>query len=37
MPSLAVDIEVHDVFVQTPGPGAGGRIAPPPDAALVTR
>ena len=31
-PSLAVDIEVHEVFVQTPGPGAGSRIAPSPDA-----
>jgi hypothetical protein len=31
-PSLAVEIEVHEVFVQTPGPGAGTRIAPPPDA-----
>jgi hypothetical protein len=31
-PSLAVEIEVHEVFVQTPGPGAGARIAPPPDA-----
>jgi hypothetical protein len=28
-PSLAVDIEVHEVFLQTPGPGAGRRIAPP--------
>lgn len=31
-PSLAVEIEVHEVFLQTPGPGAGARIAPPPDA-----
>ena len=31
-PSLAVEIEVHEVFVQTPGPGAGARIAPAPDA-----
>ena len=31
-PSLAVEIEVHEVFLQTPGPGAGSRIAPPPDA-----
>jgi hypothetical protein len=37
MPSLAVEIEVHEVFVQTPGPGAGARIAPPPDAELITR
>jgi hypothetical protein len=28
-PSLAVEIEVHEVFLQTPGPGAGGRLAPP--------
>jgi hypothetical protein len=27
-PSLAVEIEVHEVFLQTPGPGAGRRIAP---------
>jgi hypothetical protein len=32
VPSLAVEIEVDEVFLQTPGPGAGGRIAPPPDA-----
>ena len=25
-PSLAVEFEVHDIFVQTPGPGAGGRV-----------
>jgi hypothetical protein len=31
-PSLAVEIEVQEVFLQTPGPGAGGRISPPPDA-----
>jgi len=31
-PTLVVAIEVHEVFVQTPGPGAGERIAPPPDA-----
>jgi hypothetical protein len=30
-PSLAVEIEVHEVFLQTPGPGAGSRIAPPPE------
>jgi hypothetical protein len=30
-PSLAVEIEVQEVFIQTPGPDAGGRIAPPPD------
>ena len=27
-PSLAVDVGVEEVFVQTPGPGAGARIAP---------
>jgi hypothetical protein len=31
-PGVAVEIEVQEVFVQTPGPGAGARIAPPPDA-----
>jgi hypothetical protein len=31
-PTLVVTIEVKEVFVQTPGPGAGERIAPPPDA-----
>jgi hypothetical protein len=33
-PSLAVEIEVHEVFLQTPGPDAGRRIAPPADAEL---
>lgn len=27
-PVLAVDVRVDEVFVQTPGPGAGARIAP---------
>lgn len=27
-PSLAVEIEVHEVFLQTPGPEAGRRVAP---------
>ena len=27
-PSLAVDVEVHEIYVQTPGPGAGGRLFP---------
>ena len=31
-PALAVEIEIHEVFLQTPGPGAGARIVPPPDA-----
>jgi hypothetical protein len=30
-PAIAVDIDVREVFLQTPGPGAGGRIWPPPD------
>jgi hypothetical protein len=37
IPSLVVEIEVHEVFLQTPGPGAGGRIAPPPDAETSAR
>jgi len=32
IPTLIVAVEVNEVFVQTPGPGAGERIAPPPDA-----
>jgi hypothetical protein len=28
-PVVAVDVEVHEVFAQTPGPGAGTRIHPP--------
>jgi hypothetical protein len=28
-PALAVDIDVHEVYVQTPGPGAGSRLYPP--------
>ena len=31
-PRIAVEIEVLEVFVQTPGPGAGARISPPPEA-----
>ena len=34
-PSLAVDFEVHEVFLQTPGPGAGSRLAPPLDAEVL--
>jgi hypothetical protein len=30
-PGLVVEFEVHEVFLQTPGPGAGSRLAPPPD------
>jgi hypothetical protein len=36
-PSLAVEIEVQEVFLQTPGPGAGARIVPPPDAEASAR
>jgi hypothetical protein len=28
-PAVAVEFEVHEIFVQTPGPGAGERLAPP--------
>ena len=28
-PSVAVDIEVLEIFLQTPGPGAGTRLVPP--------
>jgi hypothetical protein len=28
-PSLAVEFEVLEVYLQTPGPGAGARIVPP--------
>jgi hypothetical protein len=28
-PALAVEFEVHEIFVQTPGPGAGQRLVPP--------
>jgi hypothetical protein len=30
-PSLAVEFDVREVFVQTPGPGAGTRLVPPAD------
>ena len=30
-PSLAVDFEVLEIYLQTPGPGAGTRILPPVD------
>jgi hypothetical protein len=35
-PSLALEIDVREVYVQTPGPGAGGRLYPPPDAPSLT-
>jgi hypothetical protein len=31
MPSLAVEFEVREIYLQTPGPGAGARLVPPPD------
>jgi hypothetical protein len=31
-PVLAVEFEVFEIFVQTPGPGAGARIVPPAEA-----
>ena len=30
-PSLAVEFEVLEVYLQTPGPGAGTRLVPPPE------
>jgi hypothetical protein len=36
-PSLAVEVEVHQVFLQTPGPGAGRQIAPAPEGELTAR
>jgi hypothetical protein len=36
-PSVAVEVEAQEVFVQTPGPGAGSRIAPPSEAAPNSR
>jgi hypothetical protein len=32
-PALAVDFDVREIFLQTPGPGAGARLAPPPESA----
>jgi hypothetical protein len=37
VPSLAVEIAVDEVFLQTPGPGAGTRVAPPPEAEAHAR
>jgi hypothetical protein len=37
VPSLAVEIAVDEVFLQTPGPGAGTRVAPAPDAEAAAR
>jgi hypothetical protein len=30
-PALAVEFEVREIFMQTPGPGAGTRLVPPAD------
>ena len=30
-PRVAVDFEVREVYLQTPGPGAGSRLYPPPE------
>ena len=30
-PALAVDFEVSEIYLQTPGPGAGTRLVPPVD------
>jgi hypothetical protein len=32
VPRVAIEIEVNEVYLQTPGPGAGSRIYPPPEA-----
>jgi hypothetical protein len=32
-PCLAVEFEVHEIYLQTPGPGAGARLVPPPEEA----
>ena len=29
VPVLAVEFEVHEIYLQTPGPGAGTRLVPP--------
>jgi hypothetical protein len=34
-PAVAVTFEVHEIFLQTPGPGAGARLAPPADVSTV--
>jgi hypothetical protein len=35
VPALAVEFEVKEIFVQTPGPGAGARLVPPAEPAHV--
>jgi hypothetical protein len=34
-PAVAVTFNVHEIFLQTPGPGAGARLAPPAEVAQV--
>lgn len=29
MPAMAVDFQVREIYLQTPGPGAGSRLVPP--------
>ena len=31
-PGLAIEFEVFEIYVQTPGPGAGTRLVPPVEA-----
>jgi hypothetical protein len=35
VPALAVEFEVREIFVQTPGPGAGARLVPPAELSQV--
>jgi hypothetical protein len=30
-PAVAIDVDIREVYLQTPGPGAGGRLYPPPE------
>jgi hypothetical protein len=32
VPALCVEFDVHEIYLQTPGPGAGARLVPPADA-----
>jgi hypothetical protein len=32
-PAIAIDVDIREVYLQTPGPGAGARIHPPPEPA----
>jgi len=29
--AVAIDVDVREIFLQTPGPGAGSRLVPPPE------